>query len=199
MKSWDSICKERLFVPLGAKSLSFELPPERTPLVLSPQPAALPSRVPAFEDFSPGHPAGGCTGTIGDVLKVMNFHLQGGRWNGKTLIEPELFKEMHTVQFAKQIAEAQKAGIAPPFKSWGLGVLVRGTGPDDPGYQDYGFDGRSTPSMFGQNGITTIVTAADPTLDAAFVFATTDSPKPESKTVELWNGVSKRVFDALSQ
>lgn len=195
MKAWNDICRERLFGPLGTASLTFEYPPAAR-LALSPQPAALPAQGPAFDDFSPGHPAGGCIGTLGDVLKVMNLHLQGGTWGGKTLIDPAAFKEMHTVQYAREIAEAQKAGVAPAHKSWGLGILVRGDGPDDPGYQDYGFDGRTTPTMFGQNGITTLVTAADPTLGVAFVFATTDSPKPEGKTVELWNGVSKRAFDA---
>ncbi len=197
MKSWTAICKERLFNPLGAASLTFEMPADEKAVALAPQPSTLPSKGPAFEDFSPGHPGGGALGKIEDVLKVMNFHLQGGKWNGKTLIEPALFKEMHTVQYAKQIADAMREGTKPAHKTWGLGILLRGEGPQDLEYQDYGFDGRKTPSMFGQNGIDTLVTMADPTLDAAVVFMMTDAPNPVSKTAEFWSGVSERAFKGV--
>src|SRR5262249_11533564 len=153
-KPWNAICKEALFEPLGAESLTFEMPRDGTPLALSPQPITLPSKSPAFDDFSPGHPAAGGVGTIGDVVKVLNLHLQGGKWNGRTLLEPAVFQEMHTVQYAKQIAEAQRAGREPAYKPWGLGIFLRGDGPAEPGYQNYGFDGRNSPGMFGQNGIT---------------------------------------------
>jgi CubicO group peptidase (beta-lactamase class C family) len=197
MKPWGAISRERLFDPLGAGSLTFELPPAGAAFALSPQPRSLPSNRPGFPNFSPGHPAGGCIGKLGDLMKVLQLHLQRGQWDGKAIMQPAIFKEMHTVQYAQEIAQAQREGKKPAHKSWGLGVLLRGSGPPDQGYRDYGFDGRNAPGVFGQEGIHTVMAVADPTLDAAVVFVVTDSPNPMGKTDDLRNGVTKRAFEAV--
>jgi CubicO group peptidase (beta-lactamase class C family) len=199
MRSWTAICKEFLFDPIGAASLTFELPPATVPLALTPQPEKLPATVPGFEDFSAGHPGAGAIGTLDDVAKVVKLHMQEGRWEGKQLIDPALIREAHTVQYAKEILAVQLKGTKAEHKSWGLGVLLRGDGPDDPGYRDYGFDGRTFPGVFGQNGISVIMTVADPSISAAVVFLTTDSPKPATRTADLWNGVTERAFKAVEQ
>ncbi|HEV3164033.1 MAG TPA: serine hydrolase domain-containing protein, partial [Isosphaeraceae bacterium] len=108
MKSWESICRERLFDPIGAKSLSFRKPGKDVPVALTPQSSQL-----VFKPDSPeftlnnleiaGHPAGGAFGTSSDILKVLQLHLKRGQWHGKTLIKPGALEEMHTVQYAAEI------------------------------------------------------------------------------------------------
>jgi CubicO group peptidase (beta-lactamase class C family) len=201
-KPWNTICRERLFEPLGASSLTFEEPPPGTPVALVPQPKELPSRYGLFGEALLGQPAGGCFGRFVDVLKVLNLHINKGVWRGKTLIKPDAFKEMHTVQYAREIEQAVAAEKTPVHDSWGLGPLLRGTGPAAPGLAWFGFVNQTGPRIFGHAGIDALMGVGDPDQDLAIVFMTTNSLNwPEQgtpeKVVPLRNGVTDRIYQAL--
>jgi CubicO group peptidase (beta-lactamase class C family) len=201
-KPWNTICRERLFEPLGASSLSFEEPPEGTALALVPQPKELPSRYGLFGEALLGQPAGGCFGRFVDVLKILNLHVNRGVWRGKTLIKPDAFKEMHTVQYAREIEQAVAAGKASAHEPFGLGPLLRGTGPASPSLAWFGFVNQKGPHIFGHAGIDALIGVGDPDQDLAIIFMTTNSLKwPEQgtpeKVVPLRNGVTDRIYQAL--
>lgn len=198
LKPWEEICQELLFGPIGAKSLSFNVPPESIAVAGTPQPAQGPFSFAGFNEGIAGHPAGGAFGSADDLLKVLHLHLNGGTWGGKTLIEPGALQEMHTVQYAAQIDEAIKAGRPPAYDAWGLGILLRGPGAARGGHGWFGMAEVNEPGVFGHAGIDTIIAVGDPKLDAALVFLTTDSPKPTAKVSPLRSGTVAKAFGALA-
>lgn len=201
-KNWNDLCKERLFDPLGV-ACTFDMPPQPAKVSLVPvlQPDVL-KQVKYGDSYRflglLGHPAGSCFGTPADLIKVIQLHLSAGEWNGKTIVQPDVIQQMHTVQYAREIQQAIAAGKAPAHQSWGLGPLLRGTGPADAGHAWFGFGDRPSPGMFGHAGIATVMGVGDPALGVAIAFITTDAPKPESKAVELRNGVTNRIFKMLA-
>ncbi|MGV3722842.1 MAG: serine hydrolase domain-containing protein [Actinomycetota bacterium] len=197
-KPWDAICRERLFAPIGAHSLTFALPADDAPVALTPQPKELPKTLADHFQYA-GHPAGGCLGTAADALKVLELHLHGGVWRGKRLLKQETLAEMHRVQYQKQIDEARAAGKAPTHEPWGLGPLMRGPGPKAGGHDWFGFRDQASPGIFGHAGIDTVIGVADPVGKRALMFITTQSPPTSPKTVELRNGVVNRAFAALEK
>lgn len=197
-KSWDALCRKRLFDPIGAKSLTFDLPPESLPVALTPQPKETPKTLEAGFPFA-GHPAGGCLGTVTDALKVLQLHLNRGTWGRKRLLTRAALEEMHTVQYRRDIAQARKEGRAPMYQTWGLGPLVRGDRTETSPQDWFGFRDQTSPTVFGHAGIDTVIGVADPATGNALFFVTTDSPKTPEKTVALRNGVTNRVFTALEK
>lgn len=145
-----------------------------------------------------GHPAGVGFGTVADALKVMQLHLNGGVWRKKRLLSQKALAEMHRVQYHTEIQKALAAGTRPVHETWGLGPLVRGERGEIGAYDWFGFRDQTTPGIFGHAGIDTVIGVADPSTGSALFFVTTDSPKSSEKTVELRNGVTNRVFTALS-
>lgn len=196
-KSWDAICRERLFEPIGARSLTFALPPDDAPVALTPQPKGLPKTLREVFPFA-GHPAGGCMGTAADALKVLQLHLNGGSWKGKRLLKEQPFRDMHTVQYQKEIDAARAAGTAPVHEPWGLGPLLRGPGPKSGGHDWFGFRDQPSAGVFGHAGIDTVIGVADPLGERTVVFITTQSPPSAEKTVALRNGVVNRTLKVLS-
>lgn len=199
-KRWNDLCRERLFEPLGS-TMSFDLPRVGEKLSVVPQlDAGAVGRLGyggVYSSWVLGHPGGACFGTTSDMMKVLQLHLNRGQWGGKTLIERETMAEMHTVNYARQIADAAAKGKPPVHESWGLGPLLRGTGPHQGGHAWFGFGDRASPGIFGHAGISTVIGVGDPSLDLAIVFITTDKPNPDSKATELRNGVTNRVFKAV--
>ncbi len=195
-RPWEQICRERLFAPIGAHSLTFLPPPDSTPTAFTPQPKALPHSLHDAFGFA-GQPAGGCIGTIGDALKVLQLHLNGGMWRGKRLLARAALDEMHTVQYAREIAAARAAGKAPAHEPWGLGPLMRGEGAKSGSHDWFGFRDQNSPGIFGHAGIDTVIGVADPATNNALFFVTTNSPPTSEATVALCNGVTNRVFTAL--
>lgn len=181
-KPWERLCQELLFTPLGAKTLTFGTPAAREFLAITPQPKDLP--VKSLEGFA-GHPAGGCSGTMQDALKVLQLHTENGIWQGKRLLKPETLAELHRVQYPGQSAT---------HEPWGLGFLLRGPGPAGGGHGWFGFQNQSEPRIFGHAGIDTVIGVADPVRKRALFFATTDSPKPQERVAPLRNGITDRVF-----
>lgn len=195
-KSWEQICRERLFDPIGAKSLTFALPPDSDTIALTPQPAQKPKTLADVFSMA-GHPAGGCIGTPADALKVLQLHLNNGTWGRKRLLSRDILNEIHTVAYQKERDAARAGGKTPTHETWGLGPLLRGTGPSEGGHAWFGFQNQTEPGIFGHAGIDTVIGVADPKTGNALFFVTTNSPKPPEKTVPLRNGVTDRVLTAL--
>jgi CubicO group peptidase (beta-lactamase class C family) len=191
--SWDAICREKLFDPLGAKSLTFDVSKEKSLVCIAPADTKLAD---GSQRLLPGHPAGGCCGTLDDALKVLQLHLANGVWNGKPLLKPETVKQMHTLQFEREIAAAVAKKQTPKSDFWGLGWLLRGEGPPQ-GAAWFGFRDAKSPRVFGHAGIDTIIGVADPSKDIALMFHTTRSPKSSAETVRLRNEVTNRVLAAV--
>ncbi|MCF6287148.1 MAG: beta-lactamase family protein, partial [Candidatus Hydrogenedentes bacterium] len=193
MKSWPDICRERLFDPLGATSLTFGLPPAGTPVSLGPQPRELPAALDGAHFGLLGHPAGGCIGAPRDVLKVLQLFLNGGTWEGKILLKPETVDEMLRVQYMEERLSAIKAGKKPTHEFWGLGWLTRG----DTNTGWFGFGDQISEASFGHAGLDTVIGVADPETKLSLVFITTDSPKTPEQTTLLRNTVTNLVAKAI--
>lgn len=192
MAPWEEICREFLFAPLNAGSLTFQLP--SSPCVaLAPQPKELPCRLDTA-DFPYGHPGAGCFGRIEDVIKVLDLHLNRGVWKGRVLIRTEELDDMHRIQHEAQIARADETGIPRVHEPWGLGWLIKRD------LKDHWFGlGQSTcPRTFGHAGIDTVMGVADPERHVAIAFVTTDSPNPSgANTCRLRNRVTDLVVEAI--
>ena len=194
MTPWQEICRQRLFAPLGTEHLSFELPPEGTPVAMTPRPAELPFPPDAAHLPFLGHPAGGAFGSPDDILKLLHLHLNEGVWEGKRLLQEEAFREMHRLQYADEIAAASEAGQQPKHEFWELGWLRRGTTNE----HWFGFGDRTSERTFGHAGINTVIGLADPESSLALAFLTTSSPASDAETMRLRNTVTNLVAGSLS-
>jgi hypothetical protein len=105
---------------------------------------------------------------------------------------------MHTVQYAKEIAAARAAGESPKHEPWGLGPLLRGSGPACEAHKWFGFYHQGSSGMFGHAGTDTLIGVGDLKSRVAFVFATSNSPKPSDRTVEVRNKVTDLLFAELA-
>ena len=192
-KTWHALCQERLFNPLGATSLTFEVPTDKS--LVSVAPAGATGQDGAHV-LLPGHPAGGCFGTMGDALRVLQLHLDKGICAGHTILSHESFSEMHKLQYAREIQAALERGEQPKHENWAVGWLLRGEAPGG-GSGWFGFRDQNNPAIFGHAGIDTVIGVADPATDVAFMFNTTRSPKSAEETVRLRNEVTNRVLAAF--
>ena len=198
-KPWDEICHEKLFGPIGAKSLSYAMPKAASHVAIVPQPKPekpLPLTPQAAFSYA-GQPGAGCFGTLADALKVLHLHLQNGVWKSKTLISRNILEEIHTVQCAKEITAAREAGKSPRHEPWGLGPLLRGPGAACEGHKWFGFYNQTSSGIFGHAGIDTLIGVADPATGIALVFATTHSPKDSATTITLRNSVTDLVLGGM--
>ncbi|RKX38220.1 MAG: hypothetical protein DRP64_16045 [Verrucomicrobia bacterium] len=193
MKPWNEICRERLFDPLGAKSMTFGLPPADAQVALTPQPKNLPTPLDPAHFAMVGHPGGGGFARAEDMLRLLNMHLNGGVWNGKRLIGKDAFAEMHRVQYAKEIEAAVAAGKAPSHEFWALGWLTRGT--TKTGW--FGFGDTVSEDTYGHAGIDTVIGLADPKSGLALTYLTANSPKSVEETTRMRNEVTNLVAKSL--
>lgn len=193
-RTWDSICREWLFDPIGAKSLAFDIPQDKSLVNMAPKGSKGQDGV---QELVPGHPAGGCFGTLKDGLRVLELHLNQGKWEDKTLLEESAYQEMHKLQYAQQIADAKSKGQQPKHENWAVGWLLRGEGPAAGGSGWFGFKDQTNPSIFGHAGIDTIIGVADPKKNIALMFNMTRSPKSSEDTVRLRNEATNRVLNAI--
>ncbi len=195
---WERICRERLFDPIGARTLTFGLPADALPVAWTPQPPdPLPSRHADVLTYA-GHPGAGCFGTLADALKVLQLHVdQGVLPGGRRWLSRASWAALHTAQYAPQIRRARTEGRTPEHESWGLGPLLRGEGSASGSHPWFGFGTQQAPGIFGHAGIDTVIGLADPASGKALLFASTSSPTTPEKTVALRGGVTDRVFAAL--
>lgn len=193
MEAWEDICRRRLFNPLGARSLTFGVP-EGEHVALTPSPRDFPCPVDGAHFRLLGHPGGGCFGTPLDMLKVLRLNLQGGIWEGRMLIAPAAFQEMHRIQYRRDIEEALGRSVLPAHDPYGLGWLIRA----HLGEHWFGLGTRTSPRTFGHAGIDTVFGVGDPTRSLAIAFLTTDSPQPSgANTVRILNAVTDRVVEDM--
>ncbi len=192
MEPWDAICRKRLFAPISANSLTFGFPSSDFAT------AIIPDYFTSLDKYGlAGHPAGGCFGTVEDMLRVLNLIVQGGAWNGHVLLQPDALQEMLTVQYAAEIAASVAAGNAPVHEHWGLGWLVRGNGDTCGSAHWFGFGDSKSPTLFGHAGVETVYGVGDPARQLAFVFIMTDRPKNAEESTRLRCEVSNLLQDAV--
>ncbi len=196
LESWDDLAREKLFRPIGARSLTFQLPRDEAHTALTPQPKG-PVASLATHFGAAGHPAGGGFGTPRDALKVLQLHLNRGLWGDEQVVDAAVVDEMHRLQYAAQITAVRARGERPAHETWGLGPLLRGDGPPAGGHDWFGFRDRKDPGVFGHAGIDTVIGVAEPSTGKALFFVTTQSPPDSPRTIALRNGVSNRMLDAL--
>ena len=101
------------------------------------------------------------------------------------------------MQYAREIEAAQAAGKTPAHESWGLGPLLRGKGPMNGVLKGFGFANQTEPTIFGHAGIDTLIGVGNPKTRVAFVFSTTNSPKPSEKTILVRNQMCDGVLARL--
>ena len=191
-KTWNQICRERIFQPLGLDSFSFDTPADSALVLISP-PEDI-SIGAAHYRGSTGLPAGGCTGNITDLLKFLNFQTNQGVWKGKRLLQGKYWTAMHTVQYpGKPIPRAK----APGYDPWGLGMLMRGTGPGAGGLGWFGIRDQTSPTVFSHVGTSCAMAVGDPAADLEIAFFTTDVPKTKEKATEMRNTVTNKIFGAI--
>lgn len=194
-RSWDSLCREWLFSPLQAPSLTFG-PPENPNLhTWAPRDSQGSDQIQKMLD---GHPAGGCKGTLEDGLKILELHLNQGQWKTQTVLSRAAHGEMHTVQFDWERKSALAKNQTPVHEPWAVGWLMRGDGPTSGAQAWFGFRDLKDPQVFGHAGIDTIIGVANPKTGIALVFNVTQSPKTAELTTRLRNSVTNLVMDAFS-
>ncbi|MGV3607022.1 MAG: serine hydrolase domain-containing protein [Planctomycetaceae bacterium] len=191
-KPWPQIARERLFDPIGAKGIAYALPEDKSLVSVAPEGV---KSADGMHALVPGHPAGGCIGTISDGLRVLQLHLNHGTWEGKTVLKPAAWEEMHKVQYAKEI---EAAGKTPKHEAWAIGWLTRGDGPARGGSGWFGFRDQKSPQIFGHAGIDTIIGVADPATNVALMFVTTRSPKSNEDATRLRNTATNLVMASVS-
>lgn len=193
MAPWEDICREFLFAPLNAESLTFQVP--SSPCVaLTPQPKDLPCRIDTAEFQVLGHPGAGCFGRMEDIIKVLELHLNRGVWNGQVLIREEEVEEMHRIQYEELITRADKSGSPRAHEPWGLGWLIKRDLKD----HWFGFGQSTCPRTFGHAGIDTVIGVGDPERHTAIAFVTTNSPNPSgANTSRLRNTVADLVVEEI--
>lgn len=193
-KAWNDICRELLFDPIGAPTLTFEVPQDQSLVTASPPGS---TGQDGMHALVPGHPAGGCFGTLHDAIKVLELHLHGGKWAGDTVLEPKAWEAMHSIEYAKQIEQSLANKSTPGHENWAVGWLMRGNGAPIGGASWFGFRDLTGPKVFGHAGIDTVIGVADPDSGVAMMFHTTRSPKTSEETVRLRNEATNRVFASV--
>ncbi|MGC8639330.1 MAG: serine hydrolase domain-containing protein [Isosphaeraceae bacterium] len=127
-KTFDRFCDERIFGPLGMKDTTFYPTKEQLsrlarsyarkkdgtleadPLRMLGGPISSRERMPMAN--------GGLFSTASDYYRFYRMLLDGGRFEGKTLLKPESVRQMTTVQSGNV-----RTGFTPG-NGWGLGVCV---------------------------------------------------------------------------
>lgn len=191
---WEEVCRELVFDPIGAESLSFRLP-EEVPVALTPQPVELPAPVESVSPWALGHPGAGCFGKIEDVIRVLELHLNGGTWGGRVIINPDELREMPRIQWEDVITLAEKAGRGRGHAPWGLGWMIRRHWGAD---HSFGLGTVTSPRTFGHAGISTVMAVGEPDRQVALAFITTDTPNTSVLTAaKLRNTVTDLVMEAI--
>ncbi len=197
--TWETICRERLYEPIGATTLTYDPVPDSISVAWVPQPKD--PRPTSNRDALPfhGHPGAGCTGTLEDAAKVLRLHNDGGMLpGGRRWLSRASLSAMHTLQHGPAIRRALAVGGTPVHEPWGLGPLLRGEGPVVGAHGWFGFGTQTNPGLFGHVGIDTFLGVADPDKEVSVVFASTHSPATSERTVALRGGVVDRALAAAS-
>ena len=188
-KTWNQICQERIFTPLGLETFTFEQPPADFPLACIPRLSNPSAQWQAQINGFYGQPAAGLKGSFTDLLKFLAFQTQKGVWSGKTLLQEKYWTAMHTPQFPPG---------QPGLDSWGLGMAIRGTAAPTYNTQWFGLSMVTEPNIFSHAGTDVALAGGDPDTDIQIVLMVTSGPTTPAKTIEIRGTVISTVFNALS-
>ncbi|HEX4228641.1 MAG TPA: serine hydrolase domain-containing protein [Bryobacteraceae bacterium] len=192
-RSWNAICRERIFGPLGLDSFTFDAPPSTASIVMLPAPNS-PASPRDFYASSIGFPGAGCFGNISDLLKFLRFQTTGGMLHGKPLLHSNVWADMHRDQFSDK--PTPMAG-KPGFESWGLGMMVRGRRLPTSSLNWFGIHNQTAPRLFSHAGTNCALGVGDPDEGLEIGFFTTDSPITKAKAAEMRNKVTDTVYANL--
>jgi CubicO group peptidase (beta-lactamase class C family) len=139
-KPWETIADEQLYAPLGMTSTSsrFSDYENRTNkaalhIMINGQPF---NRFVREADAEA--PAGGVSSSARDLAKWVRLQLDGGKWNGKQLIEANALAETHKPQVCRVAADPAKPNECPGNQYYGLGWDV---GKDALGHDQFAHSG----------------------------------------------------------
>jgi CubicO group peptidase (beta-lactamase class C family) len=112
-KSFEAYMEKNIFVPLGMKNSSFDAEVVRQnknrAIGHSKPYEKIPVAIPMI-------PAGSVYSSAEDMAKFIQFHLNRGKFNNKSLLKPDLIDEIYTIPFPLEGQEAGYAlGIAKGF------------------------------------------------------------------------------------
>ena len=166
-RTWEELYHEVLD-PIGSTA-TMEIPaPGRGVVRSSPPPE--PEQV-AY------HPAGGYFASVDDVLRVLQLHLDGGRWGDQAVLPEAAIRDMHTAQYGEQIEAARRRGEAPVHEFWAIGWMVRGSCEESWSIAEMsrwmGLAQAPTADAFSHAGTSTVLGIAEPSTGVAVGLATT--------------------------
>jgi CubicO group peptidase (beta-lactamase class C family) len=122
-KPWETIAEEQLYAPLGMTSTSsrfsdYENRANKAALhiMINGQPF---NRFVREADAEA--PAGGVSSSARDLAKWVRLQLDGGKWNGKQLIDANALAETHKPQVCRVAADPAKPNDCPRNQYYGLG------------------------------------------------------------------------------
>jgi len=125
-KPWEIIAEEQLYAPLGMTSTSsrfsdYENRANKAALhiFLNGQPV---NRF--VRDADSESPAGGVSSSARDLAQWVRLQLDGGKWNGKQLIDANALAETHNAQVCRVAADPAKPDECPDGQYYGLGWNV---------------------------------------------------------------------------
>jgi CubicO group peptidase (beta-lactamase class C family) len=175
-KTFDKFCDERIFGPLGMKDTTFYPTTEQiarlaqtyarnkdgalepAPLRMLGGPVSSRERMPMAN--------GGLFSTAPDYYRFCKMLLDGGQFEGKTLLKPESVRQMTTVQ-----SGAVKTGFTPG-NGWGLGVCVV--------REPQGVSAMLSPGTFGHGGAFGTQAWVDPKLRRIYILMVQRANFPNS-------------------
>lgn len=139
-KPWETIAEEQLYAPLGMTSTSsrFSDYENRTNkaalhIMIKGQPF---NRFVREADAEA--PAGGVSSSARDLAQWVRLQLDGGKWNGKQLIDANALAETHKAQVCRVDSDPAKPGECPGDQYYGLGWDV---GKDALGHNQFAHSG----------------------------------------------------------
>jgi CubicO group peptidase (beta-lactamase class C family) len=189
--SWEEICREWLLDPIGASTMTFRIP-EKRPLSLTPPPEKLPWEVTPEHFPHLGHPGGGIFGRLDDMIRVLQFHLNGGSWNGRQILNREHVEEMRRVQYRKEILETRAQERTPAFEPYGVGWRIKLNQQND----GFGLGNRTPEGTFGHAGIGTVMSVAIPQKDLAIAFLCTRPVAIPADQERIRNHITDLIYEA---
>jgi CubicO group peptidase (beta-lactamase class C family) len=139
-KPWEIIAEEQLYAPLGMTRTSsrfsdYENRANKAALhiFLNGQPV---NRF--VRDADAESPAGGVSSSARDLAQWVRLQLDGGKWNGKQLIDANALAETHKAQVCRVAVNSAKPNECPDGQYYGLGWNV---GKDGAGHGQFSHSG----------------------------------------------------------
>jgi CubicO group peptidase (beta-lactamase class C family) len=117
-KTWSEFVAERIFRPLEMNSTypSNDEMPSSAPLARG----HLHHQVQPIYDYESGKPAASIYSSVDDLAKWVRMWLDGGKWNGKQILDPRTMRACLSGQ--------TMLGVSPVWESWGVHFRTYGLG-----------------------------------------------------------------------